>query len=1131
MRRAAAIGIVLLGASCSATPLTQLIVVVDSDLDETQLDRVEIVIVDPDGSTREQRTADLAARTSELPLTLPLIHRAGPLGPIDVQVAGLFGTREVVERRAIVTMIQGRTLVLEMHLERLCIGVPCDDVVGETCAHGVCRAATIDPSELRDFDGDVPLLFFDGGRRDGAECLPTELCNTIDDDCDSRIDEGITDSDPRNCGSCGNVCPEYDRSTAVCVAGSCEIACTEGYGDCDQSPFTGCEVELSTIAMCGECGRACDTPHGTPRCFAAECAIVECSPGWRDCNRNVGDGCEQRLDDLIHCGECATPCAPANATGSCAGGVCAILECLPGYANCAGGDGDGCETSLASVSNCGACGRTCGTVASGSMACRAGDCVIGACDTGRADCNASIADGCETALGTTSDCSSCGDACELAHATEICSAGACGISSCDAGWGDCDGVTATGCETPLDNAANCGSCEVRCTPPTPLCSEGTVGVVECRAACAAGETMCGTGCVDTDRNLSHCGGCDQPCAPAHASAACASGTCGIAACDSGWADCNGMIADGCERAVDTVMDCGSCDRSCMLANAVPMCAGGECAIASCAAGFADCDGVPDNGCETPLVTLNDCGGCGRACALENAIASCASGACEIVACMSGYDDCNDNDADGCETPLTTLTDCGGCGIACDVPRATESCASGRCLPLACDPGYADCDANIATGCETSTTLVSSCGSCAPCPDLARATETCGAGGTCQIAACDAGFADCNMTPGDGCEVELATSTVHCGVCGRACSAGEYCGSGTCVNPRAVVQISGGSDFTCARLADGRVYCWGQNNRGQLGRGTSGRSSMAVQVLGLTDAIDLDAGNFHACAVRTAGSVVCWGENMSRQLGDGTTSDAFAPVPVMMITDAVQVSAGAEHTCVVRGTGAVSCWGDNAHGQLGTSAGGARSTPMDVPTINGAVHAGAGNDHTCAVLASGSVYCWGRNADLQLGHTAGGNSPPMRAGTIADATRIATRADFNCVQRTGRISCWGDNSDGQLGDGTSTDRSMQVTVSGLMTPVQPAAGDVHACARLMSGGVMCWGKNGGGQLGDGTTSDRSAPVAVMGLTSAIDLSCGGFHTCAARADGTAVCWGTGADGRLGNGDTADQVLPVMVMGLP
>ncbi len=354
-----------------------------------------------------------------------------------------------------------------------------------------------------------------------------------------------------------------------------------------------------------------------------------------------------------------------------------------------------------------------------------------------------------------------------------------------------------------------------------------------------------------------------------------------------------------------------------------------------------------------------------------------------------------------------------------------------------------------------------------------------------------------------------------------------------------MQVAAGSDFSCARLAGGRVYCWGANAVGQLGRGSAAASNTAVQVMGLEDAVDLDAGTVHACAVRATGRVVCWGDGGNGRLGDGFKMDRLAPVETA-VTDAVRVATGGEHTCALRVGGLLSCWGRNDRGQLGV-AGGDLAVATEVTLPLRVVDVSGGGKHSCAILEDGSGLCWGENGARQLGDgSMTDRGAPTVVTTLAAARDVASGGDFNCARVGGarvQVACWGGNAGGQLGDG-STDRSAARRADrrrvSRMARSQLTAGDAATLARGSTTVALC----SAGASNSGRVPRRRhvlrPPDARFGrrcAAASVHVSAGAEHTCAARGDGTALCWGTGADGRLGNDDTVDSLVPVAVVGLP
>ncbi len=354
----------------------------------------------------------------------------------------------------------------------------------------------------------------------------------------------------------------------------------------------------------------------------------------------------------------------------------------------------------------------------------------------------------------------------------------------------------------------------------------------------------------------------------------------------------------------------------------------------------------------------------------------------------------------------------------------------------------------------------------------------------------------------------------------------------------IVAIAAGSGHTCAVASDGGLMCWGLNDSGQLGNGTSGDSVPSpTNVQDLPEAVTaVSLGDAHTCALTTVGDVLCWGENDAGKLGDGTSGGIrMTPAAVSGLESAVSVAAGFLHTCALTTEGGVKCWGSNFFGQLGTGSGAAESAlPVDVSGLTSGVAAiAAGGYHTCAVMLAGGVVCWGRNDHGQLGDgsdSSAASTPVGVVGLAGGVAAVAAGAFHTCALTTsGGVACWGRNTAGQLGDGTFAGGAIPVDVLDLTNVAAIAAGGLHTCASAPAG-VSCWGRDGDGQLGDGASgSARATPASVVGLERAADLAAGFEHTCAVDAAGV-TCWGNNTAGQLGDGTMTNRDRPTEVVGL-
>jgi alpha-tubulin suppressor-like RCC1 family protein len=351
-------------------------------------------------------------------------------------------------------------------------------------------------------------------------------------------------------------------------------------------------------------------------------------------------------------------------------------------------------------------------------------------------------------------------------------------------------------------------------------------------------------------------------------------------------------------------------------------------------------------------------------------------------------------------------------------------------------------------------------------------------------------------------------------------------------------ITAGPLHTCALDANGAVRCWGDNSNGELGIGSIQPRAQPVQVVGLGTGMQAVAakGEF-SCALTTAGGVRCWGANSHGELGDGTTVRRPAPVPVTGLGSGVKaIAPGDTHTCALTTAGAVLCWGNNTLGQLGDGTKTQRLTPVAVAGLSSGVRAiASGGNHTCAVTTTGAVFCWGENIAGQLGDgTTSQRSTPVQVSGLSGIQSVSLGYYHSCALGTsGAVSCWGYAAVGSVGDGSTGDDSQHrltpVPVTGLGSGVREiAAGYEHTCALTTAGAVQCWGWNTGGQLGDGTKTVRLAPVPVTGLSSGVQAIAGGlYHTCAYVAAGSVYCWGANTVWQLGDGTTAEHLTPVAV----
>jgi alpha-tubulin suppressor-like RCC1 family protein len=242
-----------------------------------------------------------------------------------------------------------------------------------------------------------------------------------------------------------------------------------------------------------------------------------------------------------------------------------------------------------------------------------------------------------------------------------------------------------------------------------------------------------------------------------------------------------------------------------------------------------------------------------------------------------------------------------------------------------------------------------------------------------------------------------------------------------------MQVAAGGGHTCALTTGGGVKCWGYNDQGQLGDGSSSVQYTPVNVVGLSSGVTaITAGYVHTCALTTGGGVKCWGYNGYGQLGDGSASNQYTPVNVVGLSSGVTaITAGYVHTCALTTAGGVKCWGYNGSGQLGDGSASNQYIPVNVSGLGSGVAAiTAGGYHTCALTTGGGVKCWGYNGSSN-------QYIPVNVSGLGSGVAAITAGYFHtCALTTGGgVKCWGYNNEGQLGDGSTSKVALQNSVKG------------------------------------------------------------------------------------------------------
>lgn len=575
---------------------------------------------------------------------------------------------------------------------------------------------------------------------------------------------------------------------------------------------------------------------------------------------------------------------------------------------------------------------------------------------------------------------------------------------------------------------------------------------------------------------------------------------------------------------------------------------------ACPSGFEDCDSAI--GCEQSLTNDEHCGGCDSPCV--------GGEVCRVVDEGDGMEriECREPCPAGqqwCGACVDVQSDnrhCGRCDSPCTVDQGTGQCTNGICVAM-CAAGARECVRDGAQLCRTPDDPEFCGASCESCPGIGAPEQvvTCPDGLGCAYQ-CDSGFADCDGDVSNGCEASVDADVNHCGGCGMACAPGIGCDNGYCEDQ--IVEIAAGDYHTCIRLQGGEVRCWGDNTHGQVGASASPvpRGVTAV-TLGMGRVAQrfpgqyLAAGGAHTCVIDDMQNLWCWGRNDRGQLGkDGDTASPrstpdLVDNPPGGSGNWVGIAAGELHTCGIERPARVSCFGDNATLQLGRedSSVSMRALPMQVPGMDAPFEwLALGSSHSC-VVNDGVVRCWGNNRTgqvLGIDPTPAETNDPREPPIGATVTQIASTDSHTLAVTSGAAVCWGAQSEVQCSWPSPLTQLPPPATAGPYRVRQSrgavvAAGEGHSCelSRLPGGdevsGVSCWGDHRfGGPIADFPTEVLAADGSSF--ADAILIAAGRNHTCAVLEhssvnENPVVCWGMNDRRQLGVDAPSPQHVPV------
>ncbi|HEY3273981.1 MAG TPA: hypothetical protein VGJ92_09475, partial [Methanocella sp.] len=359
----------------------------------------------------------------------------------------------------------------------------------------------------------------------------------------------------------------------------------------------------------------------------------------------------------------------------------------------------------------------------------------------------------------------------------------------------------------------------------------------------------------------------------------------------------------------------------------------------------------------------------------------------------------------------------------------------------------------------------------------------------------------------------------------------------------VVDIATGHGLSVALTDDGRVWTWGYEWHGDLGRKLSIVDPVTDQstpkpvnfsLSNLRNVTDIAAGEAHVLALKDDGTVLAWGNNNYGQLGDGTTEDSEKAIQVTGLNNVKAVAAGLFYSVALKNDGTVWSWGYNRYGQLGDGEiSRYEAHPVQVAGLGGIERVYAGYNHNVAIDRNGNVWVWGSNDCGELGDVTNiSRCTPIKLAGLSGIKDVALGSSYTIMlYGDGTVHAWGENYGGWLGDGTTTLQYSPVTVKGLDHITTIATGEGISFAARDDGTARAWGLNSAGLIGNGIRDQKVYQTGkINDMSGIVQFAVGAVHVLGLKADGSLRGWGDNQFGEMGIGKADSNTYTPMEISL-